>query len=205
MVRFSPLVRKATRPSRVAKIVSSRPMPTPVPGRKRVPRWRTRIIPDLTSCPSNSFTPSRFDCESRPFLEEPSPFLCAIVLVLCFQRGLERRERSLPLCVLLLVNLRGFEHGAVPALCTLGDLRNRHVGVVLRQALRRLGLRLFGRSRRGRGHLLLLRRRLRLRLAADARDLDPRQRRAEAGVAAVARLRLVLADPNLRPAHVTDD
>src|SRR3954454_22061997 len=135
MVRFSPLVLKATRPSRVAKIVSSRPMPVPIPGRNRVPRCRTRIIPALTSWPSNSFTPSRLDCESRPFLEEPSPFLCAIVLVLCFECGLERRERSLPLRVLLLVDVRGLEHGAIPALRALGNLRNRHVGVVLGQPL----------------------------------------------------------------------
>src|SRR4029453_2397928 len=78
MVRFSPLVLKTTRPSRVAKIVSPRPMPAPEPGRKRVPRCRARIIPALTSCPSNSLTPSRLDWESRPFFEEPRPFLCAI-------------------------------------------------------------------------------------------------------------------------------
>ena len=32
----------------------------------------------LTSCPAKIFTPSRWLAESRPFLEEPSPFLCAI-------------------------------------------------------------------------------------------------------------------------------
>src|SRR5215813_8408206 len=129
MVRFSPLVRKATRPSRVAKIVSSRPMPTPVPGRKRVPRWRTRIIPALTSCPSNSLTPSRFDCESRPFFEEPSPFLCAIVFVLCFQRGVERGERALPLRMLFFVGVRGLERRRVPRLSVCRDLRDGHVGI----------------------------------------------------------------------------
>ena len=36
------------------------------------------IIPALTSWPAKIFTPSRWLCESRPFLEEPSPFLCAI-------------------------------------------------------------------------------------------------------------------------------
>src|SRR5262245_10431816 len=133
MVRFSPLVRNSTRPSRLAKIVSSRPMPAPVPGRKRVPRCRTRIIPALTSWPSNSLTPSRLDCESRPFFEEPSPFLCAIFFVLCIQRGLERRQRALPLRVLLLVCLRRRERGGVPALRGLGDLRDRHVGVPVRQ------------------------------------------------------------------------
>src|SRR3954454_19440474 len=139
MVRFSPLVLKATRPSRVAKIVSSRPMPVPIPGRNRVPRCRTRIIPALTSWPSNSFTPSRLDCESRPFLEEPSPFLCAIVFVLCFecrwfecrcfQCRIERGNRALPLRVLLLVCLRRFERRRIPVLRVRGDLRDGQLGV----------------------------------------------------------------------------
>src|SRR5690625_5008609 len=38
------------------------------------------MLPALTSCPSNSFTPRRFDSLSRPFLELPTPFLCAIAL-----------------------------------------------------------------------------------------------------------------------------
>ena len=37
-----------TTPGRVAKIEWSRPMPTPSPGRKRVPRWRTMISPPFT-------------------------------------------------------------------------------------------------------------------------------------------------------------
>src|SRR6266542_4422287 len=78
IVRRSPLERNETRPSRVAKIVSSRPIPAPAPGLNFVPRCRARIIPALTSWPSKSLTPSRFDWESRPFFEEPRPFLCAI-------------------------------------------------------------------------------------------------------------------------------
>src|SRR5438309_2047211 len=66
MKRRSPLVRNVTTPSRVAKIVSSLPIPVPGPGRNRVPRWRTRIIPDDTSCPENIFTPSIFGFESPP-------------------------------------------------------------------------------------------------------------------------------------------
>src|ERR1700751_1216738 len=65
--RRSPLVRKATLPSRIAKIVSSLPIPAPDPGRKRVPRWRTRIIPAVTSWPAKSFTPSIFGFEAPPF------------------------------------------------------------------------------------------------------------------------------------------
>ena len=55
-----------------------RPMPVPSPGRKRVPRWRTRIIPAFTVWPSKIFTPSIFGFESRPFRDDPRPFLCAI-------------------------------------------------------------------------------------------------------------------------------
>src|SRR3954469_22235005 len=57
-------------------------MPTLSPGCTRVPRWRTMIWPALTRSPPNTFTPSRFDCESRPFLELPPAFLCAIALAL---------------------------------------------------------------------------------------------------------------------------
>src|SRR4051794_5470678 len=67
-----------TTPGRDAKIVSSLPMPTPSPGRKRVPRWRTMISPPLTVWPANTFTPRRLAFESRPLRLEPSPFLCAI-------------------------------------------------------------------------------------------------------------------------------
>ncbi len=75
MKRFSPEVRNSTVPSRLAKIVSSRPMPTPAPGRNRVPRWRTMIMPAFTFCPAKILTPRRFAFESRPFREEPRPFL----------------------------------------------------------------------------------------------------------------------------------
>src|SRR3954447_1025130 len=53
-------------------------MPTPSPGLKRVPRWRTMISPPVTVCPANTFTPRRFALESRPLRLEPRPFLCAI-------------------------------------------------------------------------------------------------------------------------------
>src|SRR5690625_5305140 len=55
-------------------------MPTFSPGWKCVPRWRTMISPAATSCPPKRFTPRRFDSESRPFLELPPAFLCAISL-----------------------------------------------------------------------------------------------------------------------------
>src|ERR1700754_2545166 len=68
---------KETFPGRVAKIVWSRPRPTPSPGQKRVPRWRTMISPPWTCWPANTLTPSIFGFDSRPFREEPRPFLCA--------------------------------------------------------------------------------------------------------------------------------
>src|SRR5215204_6331552 len=82
-----------TTPADLAKIVSSRPMPTPSPGLKRVPRWRTMISPPDTSSPANTLTPSRFALESRPLRLEPSPFLCAMSsLTLLDARHLEPRE-----------------------------------------------------------------------------------------------------------------
>src|SRR4051812_42937088 len=59
-------------------------MPTPGPGLKRVPRWRTMISPPVTRWPANTFTPRRFASESRPLRLDPSPFLCAIRLFLLF-------------------------------------------------------------------------------------------------------------------------
>src|SRR5579884_3264908 len=63
-------------------MVSSFPIPTPSPGLKRVPRWRTMISPPVTVCPANTFTPRRLECESRPLRDEPNPFLCAILCLL---------------------------------------------------------------------------------------------------------------------------
>jgi hypothetical protein len=53
-------------------------MPTLTPGLMRVPRWRMMIEPPVTSWPPKAFTPSRCAFESRPFVELPPPFLCAI-------------------------------------------------------------------------------------------------------------------------------
>ena len=55
------------------------PSPVPGPERKVMPRWRTMIEPALTSSPSPAFTPRRLPTLSRPFLELPTPFLCAMV------------------------------------------------------------------------------------------------------------------------------
>src|SRR5204862_6120466 len=73
-----PFATKLTTPVSLATRVSSLPRPTFNPGFRRVPRCRTMIEPPGTSCPPNTFTPSRCALESRPFLELPKPFLCAI-------------------------------------------------------------------------------------------------------------------------------
>src|SRR4051794_28718679 len=73
-----PRSRNSTTPVTLAKRVSSLPQPTLRPGLILVPRWRTIIEPPGTSWPPNTFTPSRCALESRPFLELPKPFLCAI-------------------------------------------------------------------------------------------------------------------------------
>src|SRR5881227_2928230 len=65
-------------------------MPTPAPGLKRVPRWRTMISPPVTTSPANVFTPSLCALESRPLRLEPSPFSWAIAVLL-----LARRRRFL--------------------------------------------------------------------------------------------------------------
>src|SRR6476659_7346447 len=58
------------------------------------------IEPAVTVSPANTLTPSRWACESRPFFEEPRPFLCAIAGVLLGLRGarLSRRLRLVGGC-----------------------------------------------------------------------------------------------------------
>src|SRR6185369_11445975 len=73
-----PLSSNLTTPSINAKSVSSFPRPTLLPGFHFVPRCRAMMLPPSTCWPPNFFSPNRCDCESRPFLDEPTPFLCAI-------------------------------------------------------------------------------------------------------------------------------
>src|SRR5882762_8301623 len=79
---WRPLSSNFTTPVTSAKSVSSLPWPTFSPAWCFVPRWRTRIVPALTSWPPKRFTPSLCPCESRPFVEEPPPFLCAMTFIL---------------------------------------------------------------------------------------------------------------------------
>src|SRR5436305_14648351 len=63
-----------TTPSTVANRVSSPPRRTLSPGWNLVPRWRTMIVPARTFVPVVTFTPRRWEAESRPFLEDAAPF-----------------------------------------------------------------------------------------------------------------------------------
>src|SRR3954449_7847824 len=69
---------KVTAPGTSANSVSSLPRPTPRPGWKWVPRWRTMISPALTTWPPKRLTPRRWALESRPLRDDEAPFLCAM-------------------------------------------------------------------------------------------------------------------------------
>src|SRR6476620_1963298 len=71
-------VPNSTAPACSANRVSSPPRPTPAPGWKWVPRWRTMISPAETTWPPKRFTPRYWALESRPLRVELAPFLCAI-------------------------------------------------------------------------------------------------------------------------------
>jgi len=75
-----PLSSNLTTPLTRAKSVSSFPRPTFLPGFHLVPRWRASMLPPSTRSPPNFFNPNLCEFESRPLREEPTPFLCAIVL-----------------------------------------------------------------------------------------------------------------------------
>src|SRR5487761_942768 len=102
----------STFPATRANSVSSSPRPTPLPGWKWVPRCRTMISPALTCWPPNRLTPRRWELESRPFLLDDAPFLCAISALL---RG-PRAARGGP---------------GRRAVAALGDAGDLHLGVLL--------------------------------------------------------------------------
>src|SRR5712691_782875 len=119
------------------------------------------------------------------------------MILLRGERMLERTDRALAFAVLLLVCQRGLEHRTVPPLRAFGDIGDGELRVAFRQAL--------GSDVDPRRLCRCRRRGARRGLLADRRDLDLRQRGPEARVPLVAGLRLVLADPHLRTAHVPDD
>src|ERR1035437_9704695 len=82
-----------TAPATNAKSVSSPPRPTPPPGWKCVPRWRTRISPALTAWPPKRLTPRYWEFESRPLRVEDAPFLCAMSVPAFGSGACQMRER----------------------------------------------------------------------------------------------------------------
>src|SRR5674476_636292 len=82
-----------TAPATSAKSVSSPPRPTPSPGWKCVPRWRTRISPALTAWPPKRLTPRYWELESRPLRVEDAPFLCAMSVPALGSGACQIRER----------------------------------------------------------------------------------------------------------------
>src|SRR5579875_2397765 len=111
-------------------------MPTPSPGLKRVPRWRTMISPPVTVCPANTFTPRRLALESRPLRLEPRPFLCATFNLLglggrtararprglAAQRGDLDAAELLAMAVAVLIAALGLElHDAQLGTALMGD------------------------------------------------------------------------------------
>src|SRR3990170_4084089 len=115
--RESPRRWKRTSPSIFANRVSSEPRPTLTPGLKRVPRWRTRIEPPVTNWPAKRFTPSIWGFESRPFLELPTPFLCAMSLDLDLRDADGRQDLPMP--------------ALPPVVLSPLELDHEHLGVLL--------------------------------------------------------------------------
>src|SRR6266540_3302364 len=91
----------------MANSVWSVPRPMLVPGLKRVPRCRTMMLPAVTNCPPKRLTPSRWELESRPLPELPTPFLCAIAL--CLDLGDANGAHRLPVSAVSAVVLPALE------------------------------------------------------------------------------------------------
>src|SRR5579883_1675914 len=112
----------STTPVTLANRVSSLPQPTLRPGLILVPRCRTMIEPPGTNCPPNTFTPSRCALESRPFLELPNPFLCAITHLHQNLADLHIREvLPVPLRPLVLLFALELEHQNLLAAAVADD------------------------------------------------------------------------------------
>src|ERR1700730_18502363 len=68
------------------------------------------MLPPVTCCPPNRLIPSRCPCESRPLVEDPPPFLCAISNPLCELDAADLDGRvALPMAALNLVLSAGLE------------------------------------------------------------------------------------------------
>src|SRR5581483_3791939 len=145
------------------------------------------IVPGRTTMPSERLTPRRLELLSRPFLELPTPFLCAMSLLRLFllpARALRRRVRRRRF-----VRLRG-DRGRLCRRSRFGFHRRLGLGSAA-PALRRLW--------RG-GRLGDRRRLLWLRLLSrrqDVLDDEPRVVLTVARLLARARLCLVAEDEDL--------
>src|SRR5215218_3515828 len=154
----------------------------------RVPRWRTRIVPAVTSWPPWRLTPSRLAAESRPLRLEDAPFLCAIsaflfllvlLLGLLGGAGPGRPLAAAEVDVLDLEPGQGLavaEGAALAGLVLVGEDADLGAPVVVDHAGRDLGL---GQVGGGRGDVAVV--------------VDDQQRlQLEAGTVVVAELHLVL-------------
>jgi hypothetical protein len=90
-----------TSPSLNANKVKSFPWPTPTPAWNLFPNCLTMMFPASHFCSPNSFTPRYFAFESRPFLTDPVPFLCAASIVnandplsLCFRVRAKKNQKK---------------------------------------------------------------------------------------------------------------
>src|ERR671912_148633 len=127
----------------------------------RVPRWRTRIVPAVTSWPPWRLTPSRLAAESRPLRLEDAPFLCAIsaFLFLLVLLGLAGPGRALAGAEVDRLDLEpgqglAVAHGAsLAGLVLVGEDADLLAPVLVDHAGRDLGL---GQVTGGRGHVAVV-------------------------------------------------
>src|SRR5262249_39684728 len=121
----SPRRSMRTKPSLRAYRVGSAPSPTFSPGRKRVPRCRTRMLPAVTNWPPKRLTPSICGLESRPFRELPTPFLCAMRLDLDLGNAYRAQDLTMPAVASIVLSPLELDDQDLGALL-LGDDLARH-------------------------------------------------------------------------------
>src|SRR5688500_20146900 len=106
-------------------MVKSVPSPTLRPGCHFVPHWRMMMLPATTFSPPNFFTPRYCGLLSRPVLDEPTPFLCAMRTPLSELDVADANfSEALPMPLLLRVDISALclEHDYLLATTLLDDL-----------------------------------------------------------------------------------
>ena len=95
----------------------SPPAATFFPGKKWVPRWRTKIWPAFTACPEAIFTPRYLGCESLPSLVEPVALDVAMIPILSeIKEFVKTNEANIVLGIgVVLVSLISFAAGYLVA------------------------------------------------------------------------------------------